>query len=322
MDFLGGGTGQLREELEAIVAGSARDTADRVALLCTLRAQAALEEDRKLNSHPNSRSLMNPIGFGRLLEHCTEPHMAPFTWSRGFFDDKVESKCAACAQPPAPMAVAPEARELLQEEGSTQDCVKILESAYAIKGKANGALAARTAQRGGRNEAACGEAFRSSPCDLRTVLHLTSQICQGEQATPSSPARPPAVGTTAAAPRGVEHGRARPPAVGTTVSAPHGVEHGRSRPPAVGTAAVAPRGVEHGRAVVPRGSSERPEGKAKLHSKLGDLQKHKMDNEELSRTLAELTAELQSAGVIGEAYFAESIRPGERRGPERWNIGD
>mmetsp|Transcript_51127 Transcript_51127/g.137189 ORF Transcript_51127/g.137189 Transcript_51127/m.137189 type:complete len:303 (+) Transcript_51127:57-965(+) len=302
MDFLGGGTGHLRKELEAIVAGSARDTADRVALLCTLRAQAALEEDRRFNSQPNSRSPMNPIGFGRLLEHCTEPHLAPFTWSRGFFDDKVESKCAACAQPPAPMAVPPEARKLLQEEGSTQDCVKILESAYAIKGKASGALAARTAQRGGANEAACGEAFRSSPCDLRTVLHLTSQICQGEQATPSSPARPTAVGTTSAAPRGVEHGRARPPAVGTT--------------------AVAPRGVEHGRAVVSRGSSERPEGKAKLHSKLGDLQKHKMDNEELSRTLAELTAELQSAGVIGEASIAESIRPGERRGPERWNIGD
>jgi len=231
----------LRKELEAIVAGSARDTADRVALLCTLRAQAALEEDRRFNSQPNSRSPMNPIGFGRLLEHCTEPHLAPFTWSRGFFDDKVESKCVACAQPPAPMAVAPEARKLLQEEGSTQDCVKILESAYAIKGKASGALAARTAKRGGGNEAACGEAFRSSPCDLRTVLHLTSQICQGEQATPSSPARPPAVGTTSAAPRGVEHGRARPPAVGTT--------------------AVAPRGVEHGQAVVSRGSSERPEGK-------------------------------------------------------------
>mmetsp|Transcript_122596 Transcript_122596/g.308201 ORF Transcript_122596/g.308201 Transcript_122596/m.308201 type:complete len:509 (-) Transcript_122596:88-1614(-) len=201
MDILGGGVDLTRKEIEAIVAGGAKETADRVALLCALRSQAALEEERRVLRATGASTPISPLSRS---DHDPSPkngdtssRYATKAWTRGFYDRKLQGMFP----PPAPREEA-EPLGRRQDQGEIYDCAGILRSAYSIKGKVHDALTT------GRRAAAAaplserqapGEALRSSTCNMRSVVRMCSHIFQQGSPEAAAAGRPSAASASTSA---------------------------------------------------------------------------------------------------------------------------
>lgn len=269
-------------------------------------------------------------------DHSDHSLMRPSAWTCGFFDDNVATRCAALSQPPPPpLVLEPEALEVLQDEGPTHDYVKILETAYALKGEAAAAVEECRWSVPHRR----GEAFRNSVCNIRSVIRMTAQLFAGDkvspslgswEATPPPQRREPTISAPATAFRTEAAAVPEAPSEDSAESppsAPGSPQRARfAMPPAALTAlkAMPPSAQAYykasqgaaggspdslgdrfigGHGPSPRGSPRSPEAD-RLRAALESLELQRSNNEELGRTLAELTAELQRAGVIGEVSAA------------------
>lgn len=333
-DLAGGGVDHLRKELEAIIAGSARDTADRVALICAARAQAALEEERW---GKRSKGLLGSSSVPTLMLPLQETKEIVADVARNTAD-RVALLCAARAQATleeelralrlkdsspdnggpllghAAAAVSERRGQAARVEAGAYDCAAILRSAMDIKDQVHMALSSRHANGASSIGLASatsgclpGEALRNSVCNVRNVAKLAGQIFKRNPqaaATETAPAPP-----SRQRPSSVSSSRPRAPVLPV---ATHALT---SRPALLLPPREAP----------PPPKVMRPQAGTGVTT-TSDVEKHRAANEDLIRVLAELTADLRRHHIVG-APATDSPRhlqadsSGQSQ-PENYNIGD